>query len=242
MVGACAPVPASSTSTSCYELTACRSLHHAIAFYPRPQCIIQYKVQHQQRICLHGFCTHRHRIQFELHDNEVPSLSVSALLLPPSIRYKVQDFVTACHCLEGVFLREKKKRKSRAAGQLSRWSCPGTFGELYHQGGSHMVALAQDFTMAFMVYHGLSRAPAITLAHLILRSKARLRSRLSSGVEALLPSSYLLCRCPVQSKHLQLLIYSALPVFFPFFSCVFSIKSPVCAMTACHRHRKCMKM
>lgn len=125
LVGACAPVPASSTSTSCYELTACKSLHHAIAFYPRP---LHHPIQ-SATLTEHTFARflHRHCFQLELRI-EVPSLSVSALLLPPSIRYKVQDFFNEFKfkhsfwklflvlSFKRVFLREKK-RKSRVAAE-----------------------------------------------------------------------------------------------------------------------------
>lgn len=70
---------------------------------------------------------HRHCFQLELRI-EVPSLSVSALLLPPSIRYKVQDLFNEFKfkhsfwklflvlSFKRVFLREKK-RKSRVAAE-----------------------------------------------------------------------------------------------------------------------------
>ena len=160
-MGACAPVPASSTSTSCYELTACKSLHHAIAFYPRP---LHHPIQ-SATLTEHTFARflHRHCFQLELRI-EVPSLSVSALLLPPSIRYKVQDLFNEFKfkhsfwklflvlSFKRVFLRKEKEEPG--SSWVAGW-CPGTFGELYHEGGSHMVALAQRLTMVYQYVYSM---------------------------------------------------------------------------------------
>ena len=177
-MGACAPVPASSTSTSCYELTACKSLHHAIAFYPRP---LHHPIQ-SATLTEHTFARflHRHCFQLELRI-EVPSLSVSALLLPPSIRYKVQDLFNEFKfkhsfwklflvlSFKRVFLREKKRKSRVAAESLggvqarleSSITKVGRTWSHWHKGLPWFIN---------MFIQCLSRATAITLAHLILRS------------------------------------------------------------------------
>lgn len=118
----------------------------------------------------------------------MPSLSVSALLLPPSIRYKAVDYP--------VVLERAENKRIKLSSQWQ--SCSGTFGEFYYQGGFSgfqlHIELSQKYVLILQFHILICRF--FNRVDIQIKTCHWARSRLYFGVGALRLSSSLLCRQP----------------------------------------------
>ena len=127
----------------------------------------------------------------------MPSLSVSALLLPPSIRYKAVDYPV-------VFERAEKKRIKLSC----QWqSCSGTFGEFDYQGGFSgfqlHIELNQKYVLILQFHIPICRF--FNEVAIQIKTFHWSRSRLYFGVGALRLSSSLLCRQPSTASQVSIM-------------------------------------